>query len=507
MSKYIIAHDLGTSGNKATLFSTDGRLIASAVRAYDTHYFNGNWAEQNPGDWLSAVCETSADMAKLVPPEDIVAMSFSAHMMGCLPVDDNGAPLRPHILWCDQRATREAAGLEAVFGTQGFFRITGHRPSASYPLEKIMWVKEHEPDIYARAACFLQAKDYVTYRLTGRMMTDYSDASAWNAMDLREMRWSKRILDSAGVDAAKLPEPRPSTTVAGTLLPDMAKACGLTGATKVVIGAGDGAAATVGAGSVAEGITYACLGTSAWLGTTTRQPIINDRMIVANFAHAVPGLYAPLGTMQAAGASFSWLKNNICRAEAIRAEAEGTSVWDLINSEIAAAPIGSNGLLFLPYLLGERAPRWNPEAQGGFIGLKMMNTRADMLRSVIEGIGYNLGCVLNDFRSCGVDPGRIAVVGGLAKGAVQRRIFADIWGAEIDTLNFTEEAGSIGAAVIGGVGAGEFESFDAVRSFFRVTGTTRPDPEATRAYRPYAQVFDQVYDSLVGVFGALSKLV
>ena len=157
MSKYIIAHDLGTSDNKATLFSTDGRLISSAVRAYDTHYFNGNWAEQNPEDWLSAVCGTSADMAKLVPPEDIVAMSFSAHMMGCLPVDGNGAPLRPHILWCDQRATREAAKLEDVFGTQAFFRITGHRPSASYPLEKIMWVKEHEPDVYARAACFLQA--------------------------------------------------------------------------------------------------------------------------------------------------------------------------------------------------------------------------------------------------------------------------------------------------------------------------------------------------------------
>ena len=506
MGKYIIAHDLGTTGNKATLFSTDGRLISSAVRGYDTHYFNGNWAEQNPEDWWTAVCETTAAMAKLVPPEEIVAISFSGHMMGCLPIDAEGRVLRPHILWCDMRATKQTDQLTARISLKDFYRITGHRPSAAYALEKIMWIRDNEPDVYARAACFLQAKDYMVYRLTGQVMTDYSDASGTNAFDINAFEWSKTLLDIAGIDAAKLPRAVPSTTVAGNLLPEAARACGLTCASKVVLGAGDGATATVGAGSVREGITYSCLGTSAWIGCTMKKPLITDRMINVNFAHAVPGMIAAIGTMQAAGASFNWLKTQICTGEAMQAERDGVSVYDLINAEIAAAPAGSNGLIFLPYLLGERSPRWNPDAKGCFIGLKMENARRDVLRSVVEGIGYNLRVVLDEMTDGGVDARRIAVIGGLAKGAVQRQIFADIWNCEVATLNFTEEACSIGAAVIGGVGAGEFDSFDAVRSFWRVTGTQQPNAENAHTYEKYLKAFNQAYDALTGVFTTLSAL-
>ena len=506
MGRYIIAHDLGTTGNKATLFSTDGRLISSAVRSYDAHYFNGNWAEQDPEDWWRAVCETTAAMAKIVPPEEIVAISFSGHMMGCLPIDANGRALRPHILWCDMRATAQTAQLVSRIPEREFYRITGHRPSAAYALEKIMWIRENEPEIYAHAACFLQAKDYMVYRLTGQVMTDYSDASGTNAFDINTFEWSKRLLDCAGVDIGKLPKPMPSTTVAGALLPEAARACGLTTATKVVLGAGDGATATVGAGSVREGVTYSCLGTSAWIGCTAKRPLITDRMITVNFAHAVPGMVAPIGTMQAAGASFSWLKNQICTGEAMEAERSGGSVYDLINAEIAQAPAGSNGLIFLPYLLGERAPRWNPDAKGCFIGVKMENERRDVLRSVIEGIGYNLRVVLDELTESGIDTRSVAVIGGLAKGEIQRQIFADIWNCEISTLNFTEEAGSIGAAVIGGVGVGEFESFDAVRSFWRVTGTVQPNPDNVKVYERYLKVFNQAYDALTGVFTSLSAL-
>jgi len=506
MAKYIIAHDLGTTGNKATLFSTDGKLISSSVRAYDTHYFNGNWAEQNPEDWWEAVCETSAAMAKLVPAEEIIAMSFSAHMMGCLPVDENGKPLRPHIMWCDMRSVKQTDHLASQISLRDFYGITGHRMSAAYSLEKMMWVKENEPEIYAKTACFLQAKDYMVFRLTGKMMTDYSDASGTNAFDLNEFKWSQRLLDYAGIDIAKLPEAMPSTTVAGNLLPEAAKACGLTTATKVVIGAGDGATATVGAGSIKEGVTYACLGTSAWIGSTLKKPLITDDMILSNWAHAVPGMIAPLGTMQAAGASFSWLKNQICTGEAYEAEKSGENVYDIINRKIAEAPVGSNGVMFLPYILGERAPRWNPDAKGCFVGLKMENQRGDMLRSVVEGIGYNLRVILDELTGAGVEPESIAVVGGLAKGEIQRKIFADIWNYPVSLLNFTEEAGSIGAAVIGGVGVGEFESFDAVTNFWRVLDTVQPDAENAKAYERCLPVFNQAYDALVGVFSALSEL-
>ena len=337
MGRYIIAHDLGTTGDKATLFSTDGRLIASSVRSYNTHYFNGNWAEQDPEEWWTAVCETTAAMAEKVPPEEVVALSFSGHMMGCLPIDAEGRVLRPHILWCDQRATKQAAFLEDRIGLKRFYGIVGHRISASYTLEKIMWLIENEPDIYAKTACFLQAKDFMVYRLTGKVMTDFSDGSGTNAMDINAFEWSKEVLGCAGIDAAKLPELKPSTTVAGTLLPEAARACGLTCATKVVLGGGDGATASVGAGSVRAGAAYANMGTSAWIASTTEKPLITERMILANFAHAVPGLINPIGTMQAAGASFSWLKKEICTGEAMEAEAKGVSPYDLINGQIAAA--------------------------------------------------------------------------------------------------------------------------------------------------------------------------
>ena len=369
-----------------------------------------------------------------------------------------------------------------------------------------MWVKDNEPDIYARAACFLQAKDYMVYRLTGRVMTDYSDASGTNAFDINDFTWSRRLLDLAGVDIAKLPEPMPSTTVAGTLLPEAARACGLFENTQVVLGAGDGTTASVGAGAIREGVIYSCLGTSAWIAAATKRPVINDKMILSNFAHAVPGLVLPLGPMQAAGASFNWLRNQVCTAEAQEAERTGQSVYDIINAEIAAAPVGSNGLIFLPYLIGERAPRWNPDAKGCFIGLKVEHERRDMLRSVIEGIGYNLRVILDEYTESGIMPERVAVVGGLAQGEIQRSIFADIWNREVAKLNFTEEAGSIGAAVIGGVGIGEYTSFDAVESFFRVTDTVRPNPENAAAYEAYRKVFDQAYDALTGVFDALAGM-
>lgn len=506
MEKYIIAHDLGTTANKATLFSTDGRMISSAVRSYDTHYFNDNWAEQNPEDWWEAVCETTASMARLVPPEDVLAISFSGHMMGCLAIDDHGKPLRPHILWSDMRATRQMARLLSQVPEKEFYAITGHRASAAYTLEKIMWVKDNEPEVYARTACFIHPKDYMVYRLTGRVMSDFSDASGTNAFDINTFEWSKKLLDCAGVDIGRLPKLVPSITVAGTLLPEAAAACGLTTQTKVVLGAGDGATASVGAGSVREGITYGCMGTSAWIGSTSKKPLVTDRRLIVNWASAVPGLINPIGTMQAAGASFSWLKNQICTQETAEAAARGVSAYDLINEEIAKSPAGSNGILFLPYLLGERAPRWNSEATGCFVGLKMVNSRCDVLRSVVEGIGYNLRIVLDEFTGSGLDPESIALVGGMAKGAVERQIFADIWNHRILKLNYTEEAGSIGAAVIGGVGIGVFDSFDAVNSFWQVTDTVDPDPANAAVYEKYLPVFNQTYESLLGVYTTMAGM-
>lgn len=506
MSKYIIAHDLGTSGNKATLFSTEGKLIKSTVCSYDTHYYNVNWAEQNPEDWWNAVCDSTKRLLEGYDPEDVLVISFSGHMMGCLPVDVSGQPLYPHILWADTRSTEEAQELAGRIDPRAYYDMIGHQLCPNYTLTKIMWLKKHRPELYARTHCFFQAKDYIVYRLTGKMMTDVSDASGTAMLNIHTFEWATPILELAGIDLGKLPRIMPSTTVAGTVLPQAAENCGLSTKTQVVIGGGDGSCASLGAGSIAPGKTYSCLGTSAWLATTAAGPVLDAKMVLTNWAHVVPNHVAVIGTMQAAGASFSWLKNNLCMAESIRAGEMNCSPYDLINEEIAKAPAGANGLLFLPYLMGERSPRWNADAKGCFLGLKMTNTRADMMRSVIEGIGYNLRLVLEAMLANGVSVDRIDLVGGMAKGQIERQIFADIWKRPIALLNYIEEAGSIGAAVVGGVGIGVFESFDEVDRFMHVTDMVLPQPETTALYDAYHEAFDQAYDLLCPLFTKLTEL-
>jgi xylulokinase len=247
MSKYLIAHDLGTSGNKATLFTTDGELVKSTVASYDTHYFNANFVEQDPNDWWKAVCGSSRQLLEGIDPKSIAAVSFSGQMMGALCVDKNGVPLRPHIIWADMRAVKEQEEILSKIDAWDFYRMTGHRASASYSLAKLMWVKNNEPDIYAKTAKVLHAKDYIVFKMTGRFMTDYSDASSTNAFDLNTFEWSSKILDSVGVDMELFPEAVESIHVVGEMTAESAKECGMAPGTPVLMGAGDGIAACVGA--------------------------------------------------------------------------------------------------------------------------------------------------------------------------------------------------------------------------------------------------------------------
>ncbi|MDO4522106.1 MAG: xylulokinase [Eubacteriales bacterium] len=501
MGQYILAHDLGTSGNKASLFTVDGRLVGSQVYAYDVHYFNGTWAEQDANDWWNAVCITSRHLIEStgIDPVEIGAVSFSGQMMGCLCVDKNGRPLRKSIIWADQRAQKQAAQIEEKISQKDFYHIVGHRNSASYGVQKLLWIKENEPEIYEQTYKTLNAKDYIVFKLTGKFYTEYSDANSMTCFDINSLKWSEEIIEYAGIDPDKLPEVKPSTFVAGPVTEEAAKATGLAAGTPVVLGAGDGVTANVGAGSIRPGKTYCCMGTSAWITTTTEKPIFDPYMRSVTWAHAVPGLYAPNGTMQTAGGSYSWLKNTICRFETYQAAQQNCSPYDLINEEIAKSPAGANGVLFLPYLLGERAPRWNAEAKGAFLGLKAETTRNDMLRSVLEGVALNLAIVLDILKSH-VNIEEIMVVGGGAKGAVWRQIMADIYNTRITVPTVLEEAGSMGAAVIGGVGAGIYKDFDAIDRFLHIAAVHEPDPKTVEVYRPIRELFDESYFALEKIF-------
>lgn len=503
--KYILAHDLGTSGNKATLFSEEGKLIASQVFSYDTHYFNKNWVEQNPQDWWEAVCETSKTLIAetQIQPTDIAAVSFSGQMMGCLCVDEKGTPLRPSIIWADQRAYKQSRQIEEHISQWDFYHIVGHRNTASYGIQKLMWVRDNEPEIYKRTYKTLNAKDYIVFCLTGEFCTEYSDGNSNGCFDLTRLEWSQQILEYAGIDPDKLPDLKPSTHIAGKITKEAAKATGLAVGTPVVLGGGDGVAANVGAGSISPGKTYSCMGTSAWITTTSEKPIFDPYMRTVTWAHIIPGLYAPNGTMQYAGGSYNWLKNTICKMECYDAKLHGTSPYNYMNAQIEQSPIGSNGVIFLPYLLGERAPRWNPDAKGAWIGLKPENTRGDILRSVLEGVTMNLSIILDVLRTQ-VDIHEILVLGGGAKGSVWRQIMSDIYNARIMVPSLLEEAGSMGAAVTGGVGVGLFKDFHAIDRFLEINSVHEPDPNAVAAYAPVKELFDECYFALQDVYKKMS---
>lgn len=497
MEQLLIAHDLGTSGDKATLFSVNGKLIKSVTCTYETNFFNGNWAEQNPEDWWKAVCKANHLLLENVDKTLVAAVAFSGQMMGCVLVDQNGDVLRKAIIWADQRSEKQAEFLKSKIEEQRFYRITGHKISPSYSLEKLMWVREHEPEIFEKTYKLLQPKDYIIYKMTGSFVTDYSDASGTNCFDINSFQWSEEILKYAGIPASMMPEACNSTDVAGVIPEYLSEECGLAVGTKIVIGGGDGVCAAVGAGAVRENIAYNYLGSSAWIAYASRQPVYDEQMRTYNWVHLVPGYYTPNGTMQAAGNSYEFIKNMLYGKQT-------KDVYRKMDKAIKKSRLGANGLLYLPYILGERSPRWNADARGAFVGLKMEHTQGDMLRAGLEGIIMNLCIILDIFKLHG-DIQSINVIGGMANGKYVPALLADIYGIPVNCLKALNEATSMGAAVTAGVGCGIFSDFDAVHKFIEIDYTQPCDLENHRKYQEVKEAFDECYSALLPVYKKIKK--
>ncbi|MCS7071227.1 MAG: FGGY family carbohydrate kinase, partial [Anaerolinea sp.] len=315
--QYVLAHDLGTTGNKASLYDAEGRLIGSALFEYGVSFPSTGWAEQNVEDWWQAVCDSTRQLLAQtsIRGDAIACIVFSGQMMGCVPLDERARPLRSAIIWADQRAVEQQRQIGERIDPAQVYRITGHRLSASYSLSKILWVKQHQPEIYAQTHRFVLAKDAIIARMAGRFVTEPSDASGTNMYDLQAGDWSAAILDAAGLDAAKLPEIIPSTGIAGELLPEPAAELGLPAGVPVVAGGGDGSCAGVGAGVIADGAAYNYIGSSSWIALCTAEPIFDPTERTFTFAHLMPGRFMPTGTMQAAGASYQWMRDQLSPLE------------------------------------------------------------------------------------------------------------------------------------------------------------------------------------------------
>jgi xylulokinase len=423
-------------------------------------------------------------------PADVHAVGFSGQMMGAVLLDGEFRPVRPALIWADHRSRDQCSELLTKVSMDEAYRITGHRLNPTYSLAKVMWVREHEPDAFARVRHVCLAKDFIVYRLTGSLVTDPSDASSTNAYDQTHGEWSGRLIAAAGIDASLFPPIVPSTTVVGGISKDAAAATGLPAGTPVVIGGGDGPLAAVGAGVVrpSDG-AYVYLGSSSWVSTVGTRPLHDREMRTMTFNHVVPGAFVPTATMQAGGGSLAWLTDILVPG------GDAESLAGVVDSaaDVVAA---DDDLFFLPHLLGERSPYWNPAVRGAFVGLSRHHGPAHLARAVLEGVAFNLATCIDAFRDSGTVIDRIDAIGGGAVSDVWLSILADVWNVTVRRRTIVEEANSLGAAVTAGVGVSILSRFEVARTLSDVTAVFKPDIARHDEYRKRHRDFLRAYDRL-----------
>ncbi|PSR20527.1 MAG: xylulokinase [Sulfobacillus acidophilus] len=499
MRQYVLAYDLGTTGNKAVLVDEQCHLVASAFYPYTTFFPFDKAVEQDPWDWWISVRQSTHELLEQsgVPVESIAVISFSGQMMACVPLAHDGDPIGRALIWADMRSTAQAQRLNAEVGEHRLYQIVGNRANASYSAAKIMWVKENEPQRFQRTYKFVQPKDFVAMKMTGRFVTDYSDASGTNLFDLSSLQWSSEILAAAGIDGGLMPQAVTATTVVGTLTASAAEELQLVEGIPVVIGGADGACAAAGAGITEPGAIYQYMGSSSWLGSVSRMPILDERARIFNWAHVVPGLYAPTGTMQAAGTSFQWLRTVLERG--------GDDLsFERMEEMAAQSPPTAKALIFLPYLLGERSPIWDASARAAFVGLQMHHQTGDLIRAVMEGVALNMKGILDAFTEVG-SYDMIRLIGGGAKSRLWAQILADVYGVPMAVPKVVDEATAMGAAVTGGVGVGLYPNFEVVADVIGEEQMIYPSVERHGVYSLWQPLYEGAYQALKHTFQRLSE--
>jgi xylulokinase len=491
---YIIAHDLGTSGTKAALTDLQGRVRVTAERRYPVYYSADGGAEQDPHEWWQAIVETTHEMMEKaqVSPGQIAGMSMSAQMVGTVPVDKDGNPLRRVMIWLDSRAEAEAAYLREV--TQLPF-IGGKAPSA-----KVLWIKRNEPEIYAKTHKMLDCKDYLQFRMTGEYGTDFTLSSATTMFNPWEMGWWTDVLAAMEVPVEMLPPAMPSTQVVGKLTAKAAGELGLAEGTPVVSGGGDVPCAMIGSGAISHGRVHLYLGTSAWVFAVTPDFILDAEGISPGVGCDPTG-FGLGGEMDNAGGCLKWFNEQLFgQEERQAAEARGISTFQLMDEMAATIPPGCEGLLFLPWVWGERAPLDDDNVRGGFVHLGLNHTKAHMVRAMLEGIGHHLRWIFQAVEKAGIPVKEANVIGGGATSAFWLQLLADVTGVKLLQVEGPLDACARGAAMTAAVGLGFYKDFQEVEKVIRLTGAEfTPNP----AYRG---IYDQAYANFRYIYPPLSDI-
>lgn len=506
--RMLMGIDLGTSGVKVALFDEKGARICSCTEEYPLSQPRNGWAEQNPEDWWHGVQRAVRTVLDGIDGKsaEIAGIGLSGQMHGLVMLGEDGRVLRPAILWCDQRTAKECEEITARVGKERLMELTMSPALTGFTASKILWVRNHEPQIYEKCRKILLPKDYIRYRLTGELATDVSDASGMQLLDIAHRDWSGEVLQKLEIDRSLLGKVYESPEVTGQLSREAAEVTGLRVGTPVVGGAGDNAAAAIGCGVVRDGDCFTTIGTSGVVFAHSSALRGDPRGRIHSFCAAVPGEYHVMGVTLAAGLSLRWFRDCFCREEKEEADSEGVDVYRVMDEEASAVPIGANRLLYLPYLMGERTPHLDPYARGAFVGLSASHSRADCLRAVMEGVTFSLRDALGVFEECRVDVRRMMACGGGAVSPLWRQMLADVFGCPVNTA-VSGEGGALGAALLAGVGTGVYSSvFQACDAVIRIRTEQEPDIAAGQAYMPYYQLYRQLYAALHPTWDALASL-
>lgn len=492
--------DLGTSSVKIIIMNEKGKVVESVSKSYEVSYPQVGWAEQNPEDWWNSTKEGIKELLRrgTVKAEEINGVSFSGQMHGLVLLDGKDNVLIPAILWCDQRTQKQCDYLNNEFGQDKLSKYTGNKALTGFTIPKVLWVKENKPEIYSKVAHMMLPKDYISFKLTGSFNSDVSDASGTVMFDVENRKWSKEMLDLLEINENVLPKVYESWEVVGKISKEASKETGLSTNTSVIAGAGDQAAGAVGTGTVDSGVLSVALGTSGVVFACDEKFSVDKENRLHSFCHS-NGKWHQMGVMLSAASSLQWWVDNV------NSDIEG-DVFEKLLLEAENTEVGSNRLLFLPYLMGERTPHSDPNAKGSFIGLNITHKRGDMTRSILEGVCFGLRDSLEILKSLGVEVKEVRVSGGGSKSKLWRQILSDVFNLKVDVIN-SKEGPAYGAAILAAVGCGLYETVDqACRALINITDSTLPIKENVEKYNKYYKVYSSLYDCLKDKFEEIGNL-
>ena len=504
---YLIGLDIGTSGVKAIIIDARGKVKATASQEYPMSTPHALWAEQDPNEWWKATARVLRQVAKRADVKfaDVKAIGLTGQMHGLVLLDNAGKVLRPCIMWNDQRTADQCQAITTRIGAQQLLEITGNPVLPGFTAPKILWVREHEPQVYKHASRILLPKDYIRYRLSGEYITEVSDASGTSLLDVKKREWSSEILRALEIPAEWMPAIVESPEQAGSVNRIAARETGLKEGTLIVGGGGDQAAGAVGSGIVREGIISVTIGTSGVVFAHSEHYRVEPQGRLHAFCHAVSGTWHLMGVTLSAGGSLRWFRDAFCQEEKHVAKITRRDPYEVMMAEAAKCPAGSEGLLFLPYLSGERTPYPDPYARGAFLGLTLRHSKAHMIRSVLEGVAFSLRDCLELMKAMGIPVSDVRVSGGGARSKFWRQILADVMDTGLTTVTTTEGA-SYGAALLASVGSGVFGSVaEACDKTVRPVSTTNPRSDRAK-YQDHYQIYKEAYSKNRSLFHSLSGL-